>query len=76
MPAFLNIFAISIPHLIVTLAGFKTTVFPDINEGAANLNACQYGKFQGIMLPITPMGSNAMKLFLASVFTTSSFKKA
>jgi len=38
------------PHCIVTLDGFKTIVFPAIRDGAANLNACQYGKFHGIRL--------------------------
>lgn len=32
---------LSIPHCMVALAGFNTIVFPAINEGAANLNACQ-----------------------------------
>ena len=42
---------------------------------SANLNGCQKGKFQGIILPITPIGSNVMKDFLASVFRTSSWMK-
>jgi hypothetical protein len=40
-PALSNVFSISIPQCIVELAGFKTTVFPTINKGTANLNTCQ-----------------------------------
>src|SRR5690348_12766221 len=50
-------------------------VFPAISDGAANRNACQYGKFQGIRLAITPMGSKTTLLFLASVLMISSVKK-
>src|SRR5918999_2126876 len=70
-----NNFSISIPHCIVLLDSFNITVFPAIREGAANLNACQYGKFQGIRLATTPSGSKLTKLFLASVFITSSDRK-
>ena len=73
-PAFRNMFSISIPHCMVTLAGFRTIVFPAISDGAANLNACQYGKFHGMILAIIPIGSKAIKLFLASVLTTSVFR--
>src|SRR5579884_4384258 len=55
-PIFLNEFSISIPHCMVALAGLSTIVLPTIRLGAANLSACQYGKFHGIMLPITPRG--------------------
>ena len=72
---FLNEFSISIPHWSVALAGLRTIVLPAIKLGAANLSACQYGKFQGIMLPITPKGWNMMILFLASVLRASSFRK-
>ena len=72
IPLLLKAFSISIPHPIVVLAGFSIIVLPTIREGAANLNACQKGKFQGIILHITPTGSNVTILFLASVLTTSS----
>jgi len=50
-------------------------VFPAIKQGAANRNPCQYGKFQGMIEPITPSGSKVMKLFLASVLRISSERK-
>src|SRR5206468_8542099 len=70
-PLFCIILSISIPHCIVALAGFKTIVFPAINEGAANRNACQYGKFHGIILAITPKGWKVIIVLLASLFSDS-----
>ena len=59
----------------MTLDGFITITFPAIKHGAANRNACQYGKFHGIIDPITPNGSKVRKLLRASVFSTSSDRK-
>src|SRR5574338_1203781 len=62
----------SSPDCMVTLDGFITITFPAIRHGAANLRACQYGKFHGMIDATTPSGSNVIKLFRASVFSTSS----
>ena len=74
-PDSLNAVSISMPDCGVMLAGFITMTFPAIRQGAANLSACQYGKFHGIMEPMVPSGSNVTKLFLASVVSTSLERK-
>jgi len=48
---------------------------PAIRFGAAKRKTCQKGKFQGMTASTTPSGSQATKLWLASVGTSSGARK-
>ena len=49
-------FSIANAQPVVFSECFKTTPFPAIRAGAANLRTCQKGKFQGMIESIIPRG--------------------
>src|SRR2546428_3072376 len=63
------------PDWGVMLEGLKTVVLPAIKAGAANLMHCHSGKFQGMIEPMTPIGSKATELSGASGLLTSGIRE-
>ena len=55
---------------------FNNPAFPAMSAGAANLNTCQNGKFQGITANTIPKGWYDTKLLSAEVSTISGFKNS
>ncbi len=55
-PASSSIFTSSIDIIGVSLAGFKTSVLPEIKAGITFHAGIAIGKFQGVIKPTTPIG--------------------
>jgi hypothetical protein len=49
----------------VSLAGLKTTVFPQTSAGASFHEGMAIGKFQGVIAPTTPIGIRTLMLNLS-----------
>ncbi len=58
-PAARKISSIASAQPLTLEACLSTIVLPAISAGAAARNACQYGKFQGMIASRTPSGRNA-----------------
>jgi len=53
------------PSIGVSVAGLKTTVFPQTSAGAIFQDGMAIGKFQGVITPTTPIGIRTLMLNLS-----------